>query len=83
MTYRCAFCAVGFDDTPRSKRIERSVSIASVGEGRMNTTLSEMLSQHGDKALEVLATLAASPSNALCNYCHTRASISREAAEAL
>ncbi len=73
MNDQCVFCSNYFASYDKGKIIPRELSIAAMKEGAADNI----------NASIALRRLEENTDRSLCNYCHTRISVSREAAEAL
>jgi len=78
---QCAFCKEQFYDHPKCTRVAREATLRSL-ESAMCLSVWNMF-QRDPTLLQVIASLSGGPHRCLCNYCHTRVTVSRDAAEAL
>lgn len=77
----CAFCGGPFGESQKDRSVPRKETLGAL-ESPMCLSVWNMLDRD-PTLLRVIASLANGGERSLCNYCHTRVTVSRDAAEAL
>lgn len=82
-TNRCVCCELEFAPSDQSRRVERSLFWEGFVDSGDNFQRLITESLHSLSGAEAVARLRFIPRASLCNYCFTRITVSRDAAEAL